>query len=46
MPKEMSLRRKRKRVVLCLDYICLNIYLLENWGTEITDMVLPTKLNM
>lgn len=42
----MSLRRKWKRVVLCLDYICLNIYLLGNWGTEITDILLPKKLNM
>lgn len=45
MPKEMSLRRKWKRVILCLDYICLNIYLLgDGWGTEITDILMPKIL--
>lgn len=27
MPKEINPRRKWKRVILCFDYICLNIYL-------------------
>lgn len=44
MPKEISLRRKWKRVVLCLDYICLNIYLLEKLGAEITDTFMPKIL--
>lgn len=34
MPKEINPRRKWKRVILCLDYICLNIYLLGEWTTE------------
>lgn len=33
-PKEINPRRKWKRVILCSDYICLNIYLLGEWATE------------
>lgn len=34
MPKEINPRRKWKRVILCLDYSCLNIYLFGEWSAE------------